>query len=45
MLLNKAKRTKTLGERDNMAFVGILSTQAWHRLFVEGQNEQYRFAS
>ena len=45
MLLNKARRTKTLGERDNMAFVGILSTQAWHRLFVEGRNEQYRFTN
>jgi len=40
MLLNKARRSRTLGERDNMAFVGILSTQAWHRLFVEGNNEQ-----
>ncbi len=35
MLLNKARRAKTLGERDNMAFVGILSTQAWHHLFIE----------
>jgi asparagine synthase (glutamine-hydrolysing) len=34
-LINKARRSKTLGERDNMAFVGVLSTQAWHRLFVE----------
>ena len=40
MLLNKARRSRTLGERDNMAFVGILSTQAWHRLFVEGRSEQ-----
>ena len=40
MLLNKAKRSRTLGERDNMAFVGILSTQAWHRFFVEGRSEQ-----
>ena len=35
MLLNKARRSKSLGERDNMAFVGILSTQAWHHLFIE----------
>lgn len=32
-LINKARRTGTLGERDNMAFVGILSTQAWHHHF------------
>ena len=35
MLLNKARRSKSLGERDNMAFVGILSTQAWHHLFIQ----------
>ena len=35
LLVNKAKRSKALGERDNMALVGILSTQAWHQQFIE----------
>jgi asparagine synthase (glutamine-hydrolysing) len=34
-LINKARRSGRLGERDNMAFIGILSTQAWHHLFVD----------
>jgi asparagine synthase (glutamine-hydrolysing) len=34
-LMNKARRSGTLGERDNMAFVGILSTQAWHHIFAD----------
>lgn len=40
-LLNKARRSQSLGERDNMAFVGILSTQIWHHLFVSGAGSQY----
>ncbi len=44
-LVNKARRSKSLGERDNMAFVGILSTQAWHHLFVEGGGSASRFES
>jgi asparagine synthase (glutamine-hydrolysing) len=46
LLINKARRSKSLGERDNMAFVGILSTQAWHHLFIEkGQgNNEFRSA-
>jgi asparagine synthase (glutamine-hydrolysing) len=43
-LVNKARRIKTLGERDNMAFVGILSTQAWHHLFVEGGGTAYQYS-
>ena len=34
-LLQKIRRQPALGQKDNMAFVGILSTQAWHYLFVE----------
>ena len=41
MLLNKVRRTRSLGERDNMAFVGILSTQAWHRMFIERGERGY----
>ena len=40
-LVNKARRSNTLGERDNMAFVGILSTQVWHHLFVEGAGSKF----
>lgn len=35
-LVAKCQRRATVGTRDNMAFVGILSTQLWHRAFVEG---------
>jgi asparagine synthase (glutamine-hydrolysing) len=36
-LKNKVERGTTLGERDNMAYIGILATQAWHYWFVEGE--------
>ena len=35
MLVRKIKRGRAIGYKDNMALVGILSTQIWHRLFVE----------
>jgi len=35
-LVNKSRRKSALGTRDNMAFVGILSTQLWRRAFVDG---------
>lgn len=35
LLLRKITRGKAIGYKDNMALVGILSTQAWHYLFVE----------
>ena len=31
------QRAKVPAARDNMAFVGILSTQLWHAQFVAGQ--------
>jgi asparagine synthase (glutamine-hydrolysing) len=34
-LVQKAKGTRPLGERDNMAVAGILSTQLLHHQFVE----------
>ncbi|MEJ2390872.1 MAG: asparagine synthase (glutamine-hydrolyzing) [Gammaproteobacteria bacterium] len=34
-LVNKIKQGRAIGYKDNMAFVGILSTQAWHHLFIE----------
>jgi asparagine synthase (glutamine-hydrolysing) len=35
-LVAKCRNRKFIGFRDNMAFVGILSTQLWHREFVAG---------
>ncbi len=35
-LANKCRNQKFIGFRDNMAFVGVLSTQLWHREFVQG---------
>lgn len=35
-LARKCRTRPFVGFRDNMAFVGILSTQLWHRTFVEG---------
>ena len=36
-LVMKLRRARVNATRDNMAFVGILSTQLWHRQFVEGR--------
>ncbi len=36
-LLAKCRNQKFIGFRDNMAFVGILSTQLWHRAFVAAE--------
>ncbi len=36
-LTTKLERAKVPAARDNMAFVGILSTQLWHATFVTGQ--------
>jgi asparagine synthase (glutamine-hydrolysing) len=40
-LLEKIRRNPGVGYKDNMAFVGILSTQAWHYLFVERYSETF----
>ncbi len=34
-LKNKCRRSQAVGTRDNMAFVGIVSTQLWHRIFAD----------
>jgi asparagine synthase (glutamine-hydrolysing) len=36
-LVAKLQRARVNAARDNMAFVGILSTQLWHRTFVESR--------
>lgn len=37
-LIAKLRRSKVPAIRDNMAFVGILSTQLWHSAFIEHQH-------
>jgi len=34
-LLKKIRQGRAIGYKDNMAFVGVLSTQIWHYMFVE----------
>jgi asparagine synthase (glutamine-hydrolysing) len=36
-LIAKLARSKGISARDNMAFIGVLSTQLWHANFVSGQ--------
>lgn len=35
-LVEKVRIGRAVGAKDNMAFVGILSTQLWHHVFVDG---------
>lgn len=36
LMLKKIKAGRVIGFKDNMAFIGILSTQVWHSLFIDG---------
>jgi asparagine synthase (glutamine-hydrolysing) len=36
LLLRKVRAGRAVSQKDNMAFVGVLSTQVWHALFVDG---------
>jgi len=40
-LLKKINMGRAIGYKDNMALVGILSTQAWHHLFIENNINIY----
>lgn len=40
LLLKKIRAGRAIGYKDNMAFVAVLSTQAWHHLFVERGGER-----
>ena len=40
-LLKKINMGRAIGYKDNMALVGILSTQAWHHLFIENNINFY----
>lgn len=42
-LIEKIRMGRAIGAKDNMAFVGILSTQLWHHLFVERHHVAPRF--
>ena len=33
-LVKKIERGRAIGHKDNMAYIGILTTQAWHYLFI-----------
>jgi hypothetical protein len=39
LLLRKAARQpEVLGTRDNQALIGMVTLQAWHRLFIESHH-------
>lgn len=40
-LLMKIRKGRAIGYKDNMALVGILSTQIWHYLFIDRHGEDY----
>jgi asparagine synthase (glutamine-hydrolysing) len=44
-LVQKCSRLASTGFRDNLAFVGILSTQVWHETFVSAGNPGTELAS
>ena len=44
-LVDKVERGRTIGNNDNMALVGILSTQSWHSQFVENYTRNFLSAS
>lgn len=35
LLVNKVRKGRAIGFKDNMTFMGVLSTQLWHYLFIE----------
>lgn len=39
LLMKKIRRGHAIGYKDNMAFVGILSTQIWHKKFINEFDE------
>jgi len=39
-LVQKIEKGRAIGYKDNMALVGILSTQAWHHLFIQQRGAQ-----
>jgi asparagine synthase (glutamine-hydrolysing) len=43
MLMRKILAGRSIGYKDNMAFVGILSTQVWHKHFVDNYYAKFTF--
>ncbi|MCY6381752.1 asparagine synthase (glutamine-hydrolyzing) [Hoeflea prorocentri] len=41
-LLAKCRKRPSVGTRDNMALVGIVSTQLWHKEFVDGGQSEVK---
>ncbi len=41
MLVDKARRGAVRSVRDNQALIGILSTQAWHHVFIDRYRADY----
>ena len=41
-LIKKIEKGRAIGNKDNMALVGILSTQAWHYHFIENFNSNFK---
>ena len=41
-LVGKVQGGRAIGNSDNMALVGILSTQIWHRLFIENYTRDFQ---
>lgn len=39
ILLKKIERGRAIGYKDNMAFIGILSTQIWYNKFIKGKRQ------
>jgi asparagine synthase (glutamine-hydrolysing) len=45
LLMRKIGQGRAVGNKDNMAFVGMLSTQIWHYLFIESFGVRLRAAT
>ena len=43
LLMKKINAGKAIGYKDNMAFMGILSTQCLHKLFIDPKNSKFNF--
>lgn len=41
LLLRKIRAGRAIGNKDNMALVGMLSTQLWHHLFIENYHQHF----
>jgi asparagine synthase (glutamine-hydrolysing) len=41
-LVQKIERGRATGYKDNMAFVGILSTQIWYQLYIDRFHENFK---